>query len=156
MCKSKETNWRQLLLFKLSWREYVCVPEVCVCVCVFLVPGTASEPSGALPSSPPVRCRVDPSVHSSLSARPSTPTPPQSWAQIGGSLHCSDWWTRPVTCGHPSPLGAPDETNHRGKYLKHHLHVGQKVIYNDYNKVPTEKSAAGLWWGGWDMLDVCY
>lgn len=108
-------------------------PRVCVrlCVCLFSVPGTASVPFGALPSSPPARYRADPSVRSSLSARPATPTPLQSQALIGGSLHCSDWWTRPLTCGHPSPSAAPEGTSQRGEYLKQHLHVGQEVIFNN-------------------------
>lgn len=62
----------------------------CVCLCFFSLPGTASVPSGVLPSSSPGRYRADPIVRSSPSACPSTPTPPQSQGLIGGSLHCSD------------------------------------------------------------------
>lgn len=95
--------------------------------CVLLVPGTASAPSVALPSSPLARYWVDPSVSSSLSAHPSTPTPPQSQAVIGGSLRCSGWWIGPLTCGHPPLSAAPEST----KWKKtHHVHMGQEIIYS--------------------------
>jgi len=87
--------------------------------CVFFlppVPGTASAPSVDPPSSPPGRCQADPSACSSPSAGPSTPTPPWSRARIGGTLHCSGWWTGPRTCGRPPLSAAPVEAT--GEVIK--------------------------------------